>query len=125
MTSLLRLQPRLLAPSSVAYISRPIVNLPAQRCYTQGSAQKGRDKDASKQERPASRESPDNPIPSNKAQPTLSHGKQTPVADHEGNLRDDLPADVKKHNEEVEQRYDRPFHQITDEGEVKTAWKEK
>jgi len=41
------------------------------------------------------------------AHPTLSNGKQSPMADNNGNVRD-IPEDVKQHNEELEQRHDRP-----------------
>lgn len=48
------------------------------------------------------------------------------MADWEGNLKDDLPEDVKRHNEEVESRYDRPYNHITDEGDVKKSeWNDK
>lgn len=65
------------------------------------------------------------PIPSNKAQPTLRDGKQSPTADEEGSLRDDLPQDVKQHNDEMEERYDKPFNRVADKGGVETAWKRK
>ncbi|OQD66329.1 hypothetical protein PENDEC_c047G00307 [Penicillium decumbens] len=41
------------------------------------------------------------------AHPTLSNGKQSPMADNNGNVRD-IPEGVKQHNEELEQRHDRP-----------------
>ncbi|KAE8357728.1 hypothetical protein BDV27DRAFT_138810 [Aspergillus caelatus] len=36
--------------------------------------------------------------------------------DSEGNVRSDVPNDVKKHNEEMEHRYDRPYNQLGNEG---------
>lgn len=47
------------------------------------------------------------------------------MADQDGNLREDLPQDVKKHNEEIEQRYDRPYNHIADEGGVESSWQKK
>lgn len=126
MTSLLRLQPRLRAPSSIAYLSRPVVNLSGQRYYAEKSSQKDGDSNATQHDqKDTTQTTPNHPIPSNKAQPTLRDGNQSPIADHEGHLRDDLPEDVKKHNEEVEQRYDRPYNHIADEGDVETSWKRK
>ncbi|KAJ5340470.1 serine-rich protein [Penicillium brevicompactum] len=61
-------------------------------------------------------DSPNHPIPSNKAHPTLRDGNQSPLADQDGNLKDDLPADVKKHNEEMEERYDKPYNHTGDQG---------
>jgi hypothetical protein len=60
--------------------------------------------------------SPNHPIPSNNAQPTLRDGNQSPIADDEGNLRDDLPEDVKRHNEEMQDRYDKPYNHMGDKG---------
>ncbi|KAE8328740.1 hypothetical protein BDV39DRAFT_173196 [Aspergillus sergii] len=36
--------------------------------------------------------------------------------DSEGNVKSDVPDDVKKHNEEMEHRYDRPYNQLGNEG---------
>ncbi|OXV10201.1 hypothetical protein Egran_02039 [Elaphomyces granulatus] len=67
-------------------------------------------------------------IPSNKAHPTLNDGKQTPNVDESGEpLPDaDVPEDVKRHNREMDQRYDRAYNRIADEkGTVeKGFWKE-
>ncbi|KAJ6055746.1 uncharacterized protein N7446_002473 [Penicillium canescens] len=60
--------------------------------------------------------SPNHPIPSNKARPTLRDGNQSPIADDEGHLKDDLPEDVKRHNEEMEDRYDKPYNHMSDKG---------
>lgn len=126
MTSLLRLQPRLRAPSFIAYLGRPVVNLPAKRCYAQDSSKKDGESSAEKQDQKAgSYKFPNHPIPSNRAEPTLRDGNQSPIADHEGHLRKDLPKDVKKHNEDVENRYDRPYNHIADGGDVETSWERK
>ncbi|KAJ5773919.1 hypothetical protein N7457_008815 [Penicillium paradoxum] len=68
---------------------------------------------------------PNAPIPSNKARPTLRAGTQSPLADNEGHLREDLPEDVKKHNKEMEERYDRPYNRTSDEGKVEPAFQNK
>lgn len=68
-------------------------------------------------------DSPNAPIPSNKAKPTLSSGTKSPLADAKGNLKEDLPEDVKKHNREMEERYDRPYNRTSDEGKVEPAFK--
>ncbi|KAL4896956.1 hypothetical protein BDV59DRAFT_169429 [Aspergillus ambiguus] len=61
---------------------------------------------------------------SNKAHPTITDGRQSPNVDDEGNTREDVPQDVKQHNQEMEERYDRPYNQIADEGKVhKGFWK--
>lgn len=65
------------------------------------------------------------PIPSNKAKPTLQAGTQSPLADNEGRLKKDVPQDVKNHNKEMEERYDRPYNRTSDEGKVEPAFKNK
>ncbi|KAL5357816.1 hypothetical protein BJX96DRAFT_172878 [Aspergillus floccosus] len=61
---------------------------------------------------------------SNKAHPTITDGRQSPNVDDAGNTRDDVPEDVKRHNKEMDERYDRPYNQIADEGKVqKGFWK--
>lgn len=52
------------------------------------------------------------PIPSNKARPTLNDGAQTPNVDADGNTRESVPEDVKKHNAEMEERHDRTYNQL-------------
>ncbi|KAJ9258584.1 serine-rich protein [Paecilomyces variotii] len=65
------------------------------------------------------------PIPSNKAHPTLNDGKQSPNVDERGELKPDVPDDVKKHNQEMDQRYDKSYNRIGDGGKVeKGFWKE-
>lgn len=70
-------------------------------------------------------DSPNHPIPSNKAKPTLRDGNQSPLADQDGNLRDDLPKDVKKHNQEMEERYDKPYNHTGDQGQTEPSFKSK
>ncbi|GES58394.1 conserved serine-rich protein [Aspergillus terreus] len=61
---------------------------------------------------------------SNKAHPTITDGRQSPNVDDAGNTRDNVPEDVKRHNKEMEERYDRPYNQIADEGKVhKGFWR--
>lgn len=53
---------------------------------------------------------------SNNAKPTITDGRHSPNVDSEGNVKSDVPNDVKKHNEEMEHRYDRPYNQLGNEG---------
>ncbi|GAB1203323.1 hypothetical protein APSETT445_001958 [Aspergillus pseudonomiae] len=50
--------------------------------------------------------------PSNNAKPTITDGRHSPNVDSEGNVKSDVPNDVKKHNEEMEHR--RSYFQIVD-----------
>lgn len=87
------------------------------RTYAQSSSAKNPNSERSSHSNTT--ESQDNyQIPSNKAHPTLRDGKQSPMADMDGTLREDLPQDVKQHNEEVEQRHDHPYNHIADKGSV-------
>lgn len=127
MTSLLKLQPRLRASVSLTNLSRPTFNTTARRTLAQKTStpQGEQGQGSTKTGQQESDAQGNHPIPSNKAQPTLRDGNQSPMADEDGNLRDDLPHDVKQHNEEMEERYDRPYNHISDEGEVAPAWKRK
>lgn len=60
--------------------------------------------------------------PSNKAHPTVSTGQQSPNVDAEGRVSEDVPDDVKQHNAEIENRHDRSFNQLTDEGKVQKGF---
>lgn len=42
--------------------------------------------------------------------------------DRDGNVRPDVPDDVKQHNIEMGERYDRPYNQISDEGKVEKGF---
>lgn len=68
---------------------------------------------------------PNHPIPSNNAHPTLRDGRQSNLADMEGVKHEDLPEDVRKHNEDMENRYDRPYNHIGDEGKIEKAFKQR
>lgn len=46
--------------------------------------------------------------PSNKAHPTLADGDESPYVDKDGHTTADAPEDVRRHNEEIEKRADRP-----------------
>ncbi|KAI9929129.1 hypothetical protein ASPWEDRAFT_169033 [Aspergillus wentii DTO 134E9] len=72
---------------------------------------------APKEPEPAE-ERPIETTPSNNARPTLSDARQSPNVDENGNPRPDVPEDVKQHNAEVENRYDRSYNQIADEGKI-------
>ncbi|KAL2008028.1 hypothetical protein VTN00DRAFT_8010 [Thermoascus crustaceus] len=61
-------------------------------------------------------------IPSNKAHPTLTDGRQSPNVDEHGNLKPDVPDDVRRHNRELESRYDRAYNQIGEDGQVQKGW---
>ncbi|KAL4810448.1 hypothetical protein BDV18DRAFT_131025 [Aspergillus unguis] len=56
--------------------------------------------------------------PSNKAKPTITDGRQSTNVDKDGNTKPDVPEDVKQHNSDVEQRFDKPYNRIKDEGKV-------
>ncbi|KAF7169177.1 hypothetical protein CNMCM5623_001951 [Aspergillus felis] len=61
--------------------------------------------------------------PSNNARPTISKG-QSPNLDEEGNPRPDVPEEVRQHNAEIENRHDRAYNKLEDDGNVqKVSWK--
>jgi hypothetical protein len=117
MTPLTRLQARIQASVSFAPLRRPTFKSYGRRSYASGKS-KTQQTTQSKQDG-----STDYPIPSNNAKPTLQDSRQSPIADHEGHLREDLPEDVKKHNKEMDERYDKPYNHITDGGNVEKGWK--
>lgn len=125
MTSFLKFQPRLRAPTTVTYLSRPVSNASIRRTYAQKTSKPQGEEGTTKTGQQGIDAMDNHPIPSNKAQPTLRDGKQSPTADEDGNLRDDLPQDVKQHNDEMEERYDKPFNRLADEGGAEPAWKRK
>ncbi|KAL4885068.1 hypothetical protein BJY04DRAFT_181294 [Aspergillus karnatakaensis] len=59
-----------------------------------------------------------NTRPSNNAKPTITDGKQSQNVDDDGNTKANVPEDVKKHNEEIDNRHDKPYNRIKDEGKV-------
>lgn len=52
----------------------------------------------------------------------MTTGQQSPNVDLEGHRREDIPEEVKRHNEEMEKRHDRSFNQITDEGKIQRGF---
>ncbi|KAL4958271.1 hypothetical protein BDW69DRAFT_179866 [Aspergillus filifer] len=56
--------------------------------------------------------------PSNNAKPTITDGRQSTNVDADGNTKPDVPEDVKQHNAEIHQRFDKPYNRIKDEGKV-------
>lgn len=123
MASLLRLPARRLARISFTSSTGRTIQLATQRSYAQDSKKSsGKKDDAGTPENPL----PNHPIPSNNAKPTLRDGRSSPIADFEGNLKDDVPEDVKRHNEDMDKRHDRSYNHITDEGSVKERdWDDK
>lgn len=53
--------------------------------------------------------------PSNKAKPTITDGHQSENVDKEGNMPSNVPEDVKRHNEDIDKRPDKPYNRIKDE----------
>ncbi|KAJ6166639.1 hypothetical protein N7470_002086 [Penicillium chermesinum] len=98
-----------------ASLPRSTITLPSHRSFAQ-SASKSSNEDKSSQKPAKDDKSPNHPIPSNKAHPTLNDGRVSPMADMDGKLKEDLPHDVKRHNADMENRYDRPYNHISDEG---------
>jgi hypothetical protein len=113
--TLLRLQPRLQAPAFILSFRQEAFNPPSRRTYAHDSSKSKAEDRSAQRDSGGTEGSPKHPIPSNKARPTLQDGKHSPIADFEGNLREDLPKDVKEHNEEVKHRNDRPHNHMTDE----------
>ncbi|KAL4969745.1 uncharacterized protein BDV14DRAFT_87039 [Aspergillus stella-maris] len=56
--------------------------------------------------------------PSNNAKPTITDGRQSTNVDADGNTKPDVPEDVKQHNADIDQRFDKPYNRIKDEGKV-------
>ncbi|PYI20533.1 hypothetical protein BO86DRAFT_80432 [Aspergillus japonicus CBS 114.51] len=50
--------------------------------------------------------------PSNKARPTITDGENSPNAEVDGTVGDNASEDVKKHNREMDQRYDHAYNQV-------------
>ncbi|KAJ5094054.1 hypothetical protein N7456_009915 [Penicillium angulare] len=125
MSSFLQLSSRLRAPLSSIPLGRSSVNLNIQKSYVHGSPSYAQ-ADQHKDDEDCKRENnPNHPIPSNNAHPTLRDGRQSNLSDIEGKPQEDLPQDVKKHNEEMKHRYDKPYNHIADDGPVEKAFEEK
>ncbi|KAJ5643712.1 uncharacterized protein N7484_006219 [Penicillium longicatenatum] len=126
MSSFLRLSSRIRTPVSSAYLGRPLTSLPGQRCYVHSTPNQFDKANEHDLEEDCDRgNTPNHPIPSNKAHPTLRDGRQSNLADMEGKKHEELPEDVRKHNEEMENRYDKPYNHIADEGPVEKAFEAK
>ncbi|KAJ5891936.1 uncharacterized protein N7473_008164 [Penicillium subrubescens] len=127
MASLLRLPARRLARTSITSSTGRITSLATSRSYAQDSKKSsGKKDDATRDAGTPENPMPNHPIPSNNAKPTLRDGRSSPIADFEGNLKDDVPEDVKKHNEDMDKRHDRSYNHITDDGSVKEReWENK
>ncbi|KAJ5239308.1 hypothetical protein N7468_003927 [Penicillium chermesinum] len=124
MNSLFRLPSRLSPPSSA--LGRNVTNASAQRTLVQYTHHKFAQVDEHDPDEKCERtNSPNHPIPSNNAHPTLRDGRQSNLANMAGVKHEDLPEDVRKHNEEMEHRYDRPYNHIGDGGKIEHAFEEK
>lgn len=125
MSPFLRLSTRIRTPLSIAPLGRPLTNLPG-RCYVHNTPNQYDKANGHNLEEDCGRgDTPNHPIPSNGAHPTLRDGRQSNLADMEGKKQKDLPEDVRKHNEEMENRYDRSYSHMADEGTVEKAFEEK
>jgi hypothetical protein len=123
MTSFMRLRTTLQARSQLPSLSSTRIQQPTTLLYRSYANKSSNDPEQTPTATPSEKGSSNAPIPSNNAKPTLREGTQSPLADHEGNLKEDLPQDVKKHNKEMEERYDRPYNSISDKGTVEPAFK--
>lgn len=63
-----------------------------------------------------------NTRPSNNAKPTITDGHQSANVDKEGNMKPNVPEDVKRHNEDIDKRFDKPYNRIKDEGKVEKGF---
>ncbi|KAJ5514192.1 hypothetical protein N7463_003744 [Penicillium fimorum] len=119
MTTFMRLKTPFQARSPITAFSTARTQTPRTSLYRSYATKSSNDP---KQATTNQTDSPNRPIPSNKAKPTLHEREKSPVIDKEGNLKD-LPEDVKKHNREMEERYDKPYNHANDEGTVEPAFK--
>ncbi|RAL15525.1 uncharacterized protein BO97DRAFT_411641 [Aspergillus homomorphus CBS 101889] len=53
-----------------------------------------------------------NTKPSNKAKPTITDGENSPNAELDGTVKENVSEDVKQHNKEMDQRYDHSYNQV-------------
>jgi hypothetical protein len=125
MSSFLRIPLRLRAPTSIP-LGRNSINVCGQRAYVHDTPHKFSSANEHDLEENCDRgNTPNHPIPSNNAHPTLRDGRQSNLADISGVKHEDLPEDVRKHNEDIEHRYDRCYNHIGDEGNIEKAFEEK
>ncbi|KAJ5163519.1 uncharacterized protein N7500_005349 [Penicillium coprophilum] len=120
MTTFLRLKTPFQARSPITALSGARSQAPRTSLYRSYATKSSNDPEQATTNQP---DSANRPIPSNKAKPTLHEGERSPVIDKEGNPKKDLPEDVKKHNREMEERYDKPFNHAKDDGTVEAAFK--
>ncbi|KAJ5183946.1 hypothetical protein N7492_001562 [Penicillium capsulatum] len=125
MKSILRLAPRPGTPVSSLSTRRSVTNTHRPRTYVHDTFQNfAQANEHDPQQECDLDNTPNHPIPSNKAHPTLRDGRQSNLSDIEGQRHEGLPEDVKKHNEEMEHRYDRPYNHIADEGKIEKVFKQ-
>ncbi|KAJ5960335.1 uncharacterized protein N7479_007485 [Penicillium vulpinum] len=124
MTTFMRLKTPFQARSPITALSTARIQKPHISFYRGYASKSSNDPEQATTSTTTRQEnSPNRPIPSNKARPTLHEGEKSPLIDKEGNLKKDLPEDVKKHNREMEERYDKPYNYANDEGTVEPAFK--
>ena len=113
-------------PISSILLGRNAINGARPRFYVHDTSQKFFQANEHDSQGSCDLESTSNhPIPSNKAHPTLRDGRQSNLANMEGKKHEELPEDVRKHNEDMQNRYDRPYNHIADEGKIEHAFEEK
>lgn len=126
MSSLLQVSPLLRKPVSSISAGRNLTGIIFQRFHIHDSSQKfSQANEHDSQQGCDLKSTPNHPIPSNNAHPTLRDGRQSNLADMEGKRHEDLPEDVRKHNENMVNRYDRSYNHIADEGNIEHAFEEK
>ncbi|KAJ5185298.1 hypothetical protein N7472_010138 [Penicillium cf. griseofulvum] len=120
MTTFMRLKTSFQTQSPITALSASRTQTPRTSLYRSYATKSSNDPEQTTTDQP---DSPNRPIPSNKAKPTLHETEQSSVIDQEGNRKKDLPEDVKKHNREMEERYDKPYNHAKDDGTVGGAFK--
>ncbi|KAJ5090274.1 hypothetical protein N7532_008958 [Penicillium argentinense] len=126
MGSFSRIPSLLRMPVSFLPVKRNVINASSLRAYSQETNQKFAQANAHESQEECDRNNtPNHPIPSNDSQPTLRDGRQSNLSDMEGVRHDNLPEDVRKHNEDMEHRYDRPYNHIAGEGKAENAFEQK
>ncbi|KAJ5327989.1 hypothetical protein N7452_008379 [Penicillium brevicompactum] len=126
MSSMLQVSPLLRKSIFSIFAGRNVAGTTIQRFNVHDSSQKfSQANEHDSQHGCDLKSTPNHPLPSNNAHPTLRDGRQSNLADMEGKKHEDLPEDVRKHNEDMMNRYDRPYNHIADEGKVEHAFEEK
>ena len=120
MSAILRTATRLRTPTALPLGRNSILSTP--RTYSDKISQANAHDDQEDCDRGST---PNHPIPSNHAHPTLRDGRQSNLSNMEGKRHEDLPEDVRRHNEEMEHRYDRPYNHTADEGRIEHAFEKK